>query len=233
MEKKFSIRVLAEVAIFAAIAFALDLIQSSLFGKVWVNGGSIGIAMVPIFVIAYRRGLLAGLLCGFIVSIVQMLGGVYVFQGKTFDNKFMEVMGPFFQISLDYILAYTVVGFAGLFYGMYHNSNSTSKKLLAIILGCLLGGTLKFLCHFMAGGFFWLDGYTKFMGLYSDSWLYSFVYNGTCVFPSTILSVVIMVIIAKFYEHLLLHDKNEADLNYEEVNETENNISEVSNNEQE
>jgi hypothetical protein len=51
---KFSIRVLAEIAIFAAIAYVLDLFQGIWFQGVWPNGGSIGIAMVPIFVIAYR-----------------------------------------------------------------------------------------------------------------------------------------------------------------------------------
>ena len=165
MKKKINVRVLAEIAIFAAIAFALDLIQDSMFGKVFANGGAIGIAMVPILIIAYRRGLIPGILCGLIVSVVQMLGGVYVFQGKTFHNAFMEMFGPFFQIMLDYVLAYTVVGFAGAFAGLYHKSEKKSMKVTWIVVGTVLGGTLKFICHFLSGIFFWLDGWSKFMGI--------------------------------------------------------------------
>lgn len=209
MKKKINVKVLAEIAIFAAIAFALDLIQDSMFGKVFANGGSIGIAMVPIFIIAYRRGLVPGVLCGLIVSVVQMLGGIYVFQGKTFSNEFMKAFGPFFQIMLDYVLAYTVVGLAGAFAGLYHKSEKKSFKVTWIIIGTVIGGTLKFICHFLSGIFFWLDGWSKFMGLKSDTWVYSFVYNIAYSLPCIILSTTIMVIIALFYPHLLkAHDTN-------------------------
>ena len=129
MEKKFSTRVIVEIAIFAAIAVSLDFIQGSFFKGIWANGGSLGIAMVPIFIIAYRRGLLSGLLCGLIVSIFQMLGGIYVIQGSTFDNAFMQAMGPFIQIMLDYVLAYTVVGFAGAFAGLYAKGKDLKTKI--------------------------------------------------------------------------------------------------------
>ena len=218
MKNVFSVKVLAEIAIFAAIAFALDLIQGSLFGKIWANGGSVGIAMVPIFVIAYRRGLIPGILCGLIVSVIQMLGGVYVFQGKTFNNGFMKVMGPFFQVMLDYILAYTVVGLAGAFARGYHKSNKKSAKITFIVIGCVLAGTLKFLCHFMSGGFFWLDGYSKFGRFVSDSWMYTFVYNVTYSVPCIILSTAIMVIICLTYPDLLVAK----DLNKEEADFKEN-----------
>ncbi|MCR5307456.1 MAG: energy-coupled thiamine transporter ThiT [bacterium] len=217
--KNFSVKVLCEIAIFAAIGFALDLLQGSLFGRVWVNGGSIGIAMVPIFIISYRRGLVPGIMCGLLLSLVQMLGGVYVFQGKTFDNSFLKVMGPFFQIMLDYILAYTLVGVAGAFSGMYKNSESSKTKMLAIILGCIIGGTLKFIVHFLSGGFFWLDGYSKFAGIVSDNWLYSFVYNISYCLPCIVLSTIIMVLIAKLHPEFIIPDasvdKNEV-INNEE-----------------
>ena len=124
MKKVFSTRVLAEIAIFAAIGFALDALQGALWSGVFYNGGSIGIAMVPIFIISYRRGLLPGILCGLVLSVVQLLGGsIYIL--------------AFWQFLLDYILAYTLVGFAGFFASLYKNSEKTSMKLLFIILGCV------------------------------------------------------------------------------------------------
>ena len=130
MKEKFSTRVLAEIAIFAAIGFALDALQSGIFRGVWVNGGSVGIAMIPVFIIAYRRGLVPGLLCGLILSLVQMLGGIYIMNAATFDNKFIQVMGPFIQVMLDYVLAYFLVGFAGAFAGLYKNAESMKMKIL-------------------------------------------------------------------------------------------------------
>ena len=120
-KQTFTTKVLAEVAIFAALAFALDALQGGMWRGVFVNGGSIGLAMLPILVISYRRGLVPGLLCGLIVSLVQMLGGIYVINASNYEGA-MKVLGPFFQIGLDYVLAYTVVGFAGAFHFLFEIS---------------------------------------------------------------------------------------------------------------
>lgn len=196
---KFSTRVLAEVAIFAALAFALDVLQGGIFKAVFVNGGSIGFAMVPIFVISYRRGLLPGILCGFILSIVQMLGGVYIIQGKTLDGAFMQAMGPFIQVLLDYVLAYTVVGITGAFAKAYHKSD---KKMTWIIVGCLVGGLLKYTCHVLAGLWFWPG---EIWGVGGS--LYSFLYNGLYCIPNIIICTIVMVIIARAYPQFLNEDK--------------------------
>lgn len=193
MRTKFSVRVLAEVAIFAAIAFVLDLFQGIWFKGIWASGGSLGIAMVPIFVIAYRRGLIPGILCGLIVSLLQMLEGPYIIQGRTFDSAFLQTMGPFIQVMLDYVLAYTVVGFAGAFASPYAKTEEP-KRLVWIVVGTLVGGFLKFLCHF-AAGYFWLNNWGSFAGIDDSTMLYSLVYNGTYCIPNMIVCTGIMVIL--------------------------------------
>ena len=235
MKEKFSTRILVEIAIFAAIGFALDIFQGGLFRGVFASGGSIGIAMVPVFIIAYRRGFLAGFLCGLTLSLIQMLGGIYVVNGATFDNKFLQVMGPFIQVMLDYVLAYTVVGLVGVFAGSYKKSETMGKKIFYIIIGTVIAGLLKYACHVIAGGVFWLgDGSDGFWGASNDTWLYSFVYNGAYMIPNIVLSTTIMVIIARFYPNLLnpnqkIEAEEELDENVEEnkvevnVNETESN----------
>ena len=201
--KENKLKILVEVAIFAAIAVALDFIQSAFFKGIWANGGSLGIAMLPIFVISYRRGLVSGLLCGLIVSIVQMLGGIYSVQGATFDNEFMKVAGPFIQIMLDYILAYTVVGFAGAFSRLYANGKSLKVKIIWVFVGSFVGGMLKFLCHYFAG-YFWLNMYNNpFWGINDTTMMFSLVYNGSYGIPNAIICSVIMVIFARFYPNLL------------------------------
>ena len=201
---KITVKVLAEIAIFSALALALDFIQSGYSRGMFVNGGSIGIAMVPVFIIAYRRGLVAGLISGFIVSILQMLGGIYVVTGATYDGA-MQFFAPFIQILLDYVLGYTVVGMAGAFSGKYKKGKTIKERILWIVVGTVIGGLLKYACHVLAGGLFWLDPTAKPMfGVTGETWLYSFVYNGAACIPSTILSTAVMVLIGAFYPQLLL-----------------------------
>lgn len=197
-KEKFSTRVLAEIAIFAALAFALDALQGGIWRGVFINGGSIGFAMLPVFVISYRRGLLPGILCGLILSLVQMLGGIYIIQGKTLEGAFMQAMGPFLQVLLDYVLAYTVVGFTGAFAGLYAKGQTRKKQLLWIIVGCVVGGLLKYACHTLAGIWFWPGEMWGVGGM-----AYSFLYNGLYCIPNIILCTLIMVVLAITYPQFL------------------------------
>lgn len=202
--KNNKLNVAIEIAIFAAIAVVLDMVQSGLFKGLFASGGSIGIAMVPVLIISYRRGFLSGVVCGLIVSLLQMLSGIYVIQGSSFDSSFMQVMGPFFQIMLDYVLAYTLVGFAGIFSKPFKTSNSKGMKVTYIIIGSVLGGFLKYLSHVLSGIFFWLgDGSSSFGGVANNTHLYSWVYNGAYSIPNIILCTIIMVIIGLCYSFIL------------------------------
>ena len=200
--KNFSVKVLCEIAIFAAIGFVLDILQSGIWKGAFANGGSIGLAMVPVFIISYRRGLIPGILCGLLLSLVQMLGGIYVINGSSMEG-WKQTFGPFLQIMLDYVLAYTVVGFAGAFSGMYKKANSNKKKYIAILIGCILGGMLKYFSHAFAGIFFWPGEMWGVSGA-----LYSWLYNGLYMIPNIIVCTVIMIIIAKFYPVFINPDES-------------------------
>jgi len=191
--KNFSVKVLCEIAIFAAIGFVLDILQGGIWKGAFANGGSIGLAMVPVFIISYRRGLVPGILCGLLLSLVQMLGGIYVINGSSMDG-WKQTFGPFLQIMLDYVLAYTVVGLAGAFAKPYWNADKFGKKALFIIIGCLIGGMLKYLCHSLSGVFFWPGEMWGISGA-----AYSWLYNGLYMIPNIIVCTVVMVLIAKFY----------------------------------
>ena len=202
-QKIFTTKVLAEIAIFAALGLVLDALSSGIFRSVWVNGGSICIAMVCVFIISYRRGLLPGLLCGFILSIVQMFSGIYVINGATYTGA-MRVLAPFFQVLLDYVLGYTLCGLAGVFASRYKNTDSKKEKIIYIIIGTVIAGLLKYLCHVLAGGFFWLgDGSGNFWGVNNASWLYSIVYNGSYCIPNVILCTSIMALLSLKYDFFL------------------------------
>ena len=60
---------LVEVAVFSALAFLFDFIAGLLSLKIWPQGGSISIAMVPVFLMAFRWGIKGGILSGFFTWI--------------------------------------------------------------------------------------------------------------------------------------------------------------------
>ncbi len=73
-------------------------------------------------------------------------------------------------IFLDYIIAYTFIGFSGIF--------GNSRK--AVFLGILVTFVLRFLCHLVTGAWIWGEWMPEeFMNMtMTNVWIYSFLYNG-------------------------------------------------------
>ncbi|MDL4842186.1 energy-coupled thiamine transporter ThiT [Aquibacillus rhizosphaerae] len=167
---------LIEVAIFTAFALVLDLLPFLSF-KVWAQGGSISFAMVPIFIVAFRWGLKGGLLSGLLFGLLQIATGT------------AWIMHPV-QGFIDYALAFTVIGFAGLFAAKVQQnlkSEDRSAFIINITFGVLLACVLRFIAHFIAGIVFFeslIDG--------MNIWMYSLVYNGSYLIPSFILNTIIV-----------------------------------------
>ena len=170
----------------SALAFTLDYVQGIITGGLFPNGGSIGIAMLPILFISYRRGLIAGLVSGLLVSVLQMIPGISTVPG----NLFVVIS----QVMLDYIVAYPLVGIAGAFAKGFKSSDKTGKKITYLITGTVLGGSLKLLAHYLAGVIFWAD--------YCPNWLpggafiNSFLYNGAYMIPNIIINGALLVLMA-------------------------------------
>jgi len=180
--KILSARGIAEIAIMTAIAFGLDFLQGGLWRGVFVNGGSIGLAMLPILVLAYRRGFVPALISGFILSFLQMLGGVY-----SIAASWWKVL---IQICCDYILAYPAVAFAGLFFKKFQSASSKKDMVLWAIIGTLIGGAFKFIFHFISGIAFFPN--SSFTG---GPIVYSLVYNGGYMLPNIIICSIILALI--------------------------------------
>ncbi|MFC4024291.1 energy-coupled thiamine transporter ThiT [Oceanobacillus longus] len=166
---------LVEVSIFTALALLLDILPLSF--KIWAQGGSISFAMIPVFIVAFRWGLKGGLLSGFLWGVLQVATGT------------AYILTPL-QGFIDYALAFTVIGFAGIFANRIQQavkSGETKKYLTYITLGVLLGSTLRFIAHYVAGLVFFgsaIEG--------QPAWLYSLIYNGSYMVPSFILCTVIV-----------------------------------------
>ncbi|WP_156290521.1 energy-coupled thiamine transporter ThiT [Oceanobacillus salinisoli] len=172
--KSKKILFLVEVAIFTALALLLDILPISF--KIWAQGGSVSFAMIPIFIVAFRWGLKGGLLSGFLWGILQFATGAYVIH---------PVQG-----FIDYALAFTVLGFAGVFAKQIQKNvkeGNTKAYLTYITLGVFLGSVLRFFAHYAAGIVFFGSAVEG-----QPAWLYSLIYNGSYMLPSFILSAVVV-----------------------------------------
>jgi len=174
---------LIEIAIFAGIGIVLDKLSFS----IWAQGGSISFVMLPIVLIAIRWGLLAGLTTGLLIGLLQTAFGAYILH---------PVQG-----FLDYFVAFTVVGLAGIVRKPLLKHLSNKKMVVTYIsLGVVLGGMLRYITHTIAG-------YVFFKASAGDTHplLFSISYNGSYMVPAIILTAVAASLLFTAAPRLLKH----------------------------
>ena len=166
------VRALCEGAILIAIAQILGYIK--LF-PMWPNGGSITLAAFPIALYAVRWGLGRGLLAGFIFGILQL------FLDEAYAWGWQSMI-------LDYLVAYTPLGLAGLFKG----------KAWGIFPGILLGNLGRFIVHYISGvTIYRIYEPTEIPGIgtFDGAELYSLVYNGSYMLPCALLALAVAALL--------------------------------------
>ncbi|WP_099157871.1 energy-coupled thiamine transporter ThiT [Virgibacillus ndiopensis] len=168
---------LIEVAIFAALAYLLDIIPFLSF-KIWAQGGSVSLAMIPIFIVAFRWGLKGGLLSGLLWGVLQVaIGPASIYY--------------FWQGVIEYGFAFTVLGLAGIFAKPVQRAikdGKTKTSFLYIMLGVFIGSAFRFIAHFAAGIVF----FAEFAPEGQPVWLYSLVYNCSYMVPSFIICTLVV-----------------------------------------
>ena len=152
----------------ASLCIALSFILSYVKLYEMPQGGSITLAsMIPILMFAYAYGTAPGLLVGFAYGLLQFI------QGGWFVHPI--------QFLLDYPLAFSMLGFAGI-----------GRKLpdqWGMIPGIIAAVSLRFVCAFLTGVFFWGESAGEQSVL-----MYSAVYNGAYLIPETLICIVIAMI---------------------------------------
>ncbi|MEI6577837.1 MAG: energy-coupled thiamine transporter ThiT [Eubacteriales bacterium] len=164
-------------------------------------GGSITLfSMVPVLLLGFMFGIRWGVLCGAVFGALQALLGATMsaaFAGQTT----VGVVGVLF---IDYILAFSVLGLAGIF------KNRIKNSTLAFALGCFAAIFLRFAAHFTSGVIIWGSYATETLQSVDNSLstailndfsgtalaaVYSIVYNASYMVPEMILSVFAAVIL--------------------------------------
>ncbi len=176
MEKKRALR-LTESAIMLAFATILGMLK---IVDLPYGGSITAFSMLPIVLIAYRYGVAWGSFTALAYSLLQLLTGM---------KTVMAVSGlsALAVILLDYVVAFTVLGLAGVFRGKL---GSQGAELAA---GSVLACALRYLCHVVAGCTVWA-------GLSipdTQALFYSLAYNATYMVPETLTTVIGAVYLAK------------------------------------
>ncbi|MBR5236160.1 MAG: energy-coupled thiamine transporter ThiT [Clostridia bacterium] len=172
-------------------------------------GGGITLAsMMPIIIIAFCFGTKWGLLSAFIFSLLQLLFGLKTITAFFLPGESQMLVWQALAICLlDYIVAYTVLGFGGIF------KNRIKNPFSAICIGSIVALSLRYLVHTVSGALFfgaWAEWFFTQEGFYAIgakimeigsgpvlSVIYSVFYNGTYMIPEIIITTIVTPIVYK------------------------------------
>jgi thiamine transporter len=168
-----SVRMLCEGALMIALALILNQLKLYQFP----NGGSITLEMLPIFIFALRWGVAPGLLVGFTFGLLQMfIDGAIAWGWQS--------------LLLDYLVAFTPLGLAGLGKG---------KGTVGLYGGVILGALVRFVVHFISGiTIYAIVAPTELFAVtFTSPWMYSLAYNGSYMLIDTALCVIVFAVMER------------------------------------
>lgn len=178
-------RIMIEGTIVAALAFMLSLIPTTIGSSFTVSLG-----MIPMTLFALRRGVKPALLSAFIWGILHFPAG---------DVYFLSVI----QVLIEYPIAFTFAGFAGLYAKKVQQSLVDEDLRGArknIIYGTIMGTGARFFWHFIAGVVFW--GSYALWGL--NPWIFSLIMNGVSGLATAVVTAIVAIIAAEKVPQLFL-----------------------------
>ncbi len=142
-------------------------------------GGSVTLlSMLPSVLVSVMCGTGWGLAAAFVSSLIQLF--LSLSEVLSWGLTPVMLIGT---MLLDYILPYTLLGFAGIF---------RKNGYMGVCAGTFLALILRFLSHFASGVILWAN-FEKFMA-FGKEWighpvLYSICYNGAFMLPEIIITL--------------------------------------------
>ena len=201
-------------AVLLALAMVLAMVCALIpFLNLPFGGGFTVASMLPVVIISYMYGMKWGFFSAAIYSVIQIVMDLYLGKGSTLLALFMPNSEDFMGIGaaiailiIDYLVAYTLLGFGGAFRKM-------KNKTLALTLGVVLALSLRYLAHIVSGyifygawaeWFFTQDNFYAIGGWILDTFsgeglaiVYSIFYNGLYMIPEIIITAVAAVIVSR------------------------------------
>lgn len=192
-------------AMLIALATVLSLLQPF---QLPFGGGITLASMMPVVILSYIFGVRWGLFSAFVFSLLQIALGIRTVSAFFMPgDEQMALPAAIFVCLLDYVVAYTVLGFGGIFKGKFKNES------FCLISGAVLATTLRYLTHIVSGAVFfgaWAEWFFTQEGFYSIgkvivdtfsgaglSVIYSVFYNGLYMIPEIIITAVVTPFVYK------------------------------------
>ncbi|MBQ4466431.1 MAG: energy-coupled thiamine transporter ThiT [Oscillospiraceae bacterium] len=154
--------------IMIALATVLSMIT---IVKMPLGGSLTPVSMLPICMIAIVYGTGWGLGTALAYALVQLI--IDFSSALTWGLSVPALVACFV---FDYLLAFSVLGFAGVF---------RRKGALGIVGGVVLACVLRYICHIISGGTVFAVWMPE---EWSNPWIYAAAYNGIFMLPETILT---------------------------------------------
>ena len=190
-------------AMLIALATVLSLLQPF---QLPFGGGVTVASMMPIVIIAYVYGTKFGLFSGLIFGLVQMLLGAKMVAAFFLPGEEQMVLWKALCVCLlDYIIAYTVLGFGGI------TKRCIKNEYLSVCLGTVLALVSRYAVHVLSGAVFfgaWAEYFFTQEGFYAIgeviihnfsgaglAAVYSMFYNGLYMIPEIIITAVVTPIV--------------------------------------
>ncbi|KRM87921.1 proton-coupled thiamine transporter [Lacticaseibacillus thailandensis DSM 22698 = JCM 13996] len=175
---------MVEVAVMAAVATALHVIPHT----TGVSAIELEWGMIPIVVLALRRGMGPAMMGGLIWGVLDMI---------LFGLASGSVLNPI-QGVVEYPIAFTCAGLAGVAYRAFQQGGP-GRRRLALVAAVCVGTCAKYFWHFIAGWIFW--------GSYAPhgqaAWLYSLVINGGSAVVTMVATLIAVILVDRLAPQLL------------------------------
>ena len=202
-------------AVMLALAMVLAMVCALIpFLNLPFGGGFTVASMLPVVIISYMYGMKWGFFSAAIYSVIQIVMDLYLGKGSTIMALFMpnseDFMGFGAAIAIliiDYLVAYTLLGFGGAFRKVIKN------KALVLTLGVVLALSLRYIAHIVSGYIFygaWAEWFFSQENFYAiGGWIlehfsgnalaviYSIFYNGLYMIPEIVITAVAALIVGR------------------------------------
>ena len=214
-QTKFNTQRLTTSAVMIALATILAMVCAIIpFLNLPFGGGFTIASMLPIVIIAYMYGMKWGFFTAGVYSAIQIVMDLYLGKGSTIMALFMPNSDDFMGygaavaiLIIDYLVAYTLLGFGGIF------RNKIKNKTVALTLGAVLALSLRYIAHIISGyifygawaeWFFTQENFYAIGGWILDSFsgkglalVYSIFYNGLYMIPEIVITAVAAIAVSK------------------------------------
>ncbi len=169
-------------AMMVSAAFVIAVLMKAMPLMRMPNGGSISLAMLPLFILGFTLGLKYGLMGGVVYAVVNFISDGYAFHWAS--------------LIFDYLIAFGVIGLSGLF-NKYALKGKKPINYVYFILGIIIPSLLRLASHTLAGMLAWETPF----------WA-SLTYNAPYLLISTAVCLVVGLIIYPYLSKYVVKKTN-------------------------